>query len=489
LSRTILIIGSGIAGLTAGIHARLNGFEAEILEKNATSGGLCTSWKRKDFTFDGCIHWLTGSESESKAYKFWEELGAVQGKTFNTSEYFGRFAYGNGKILTFYNNPEKLREELLAIAPEDKKLIDRLTKDIRKFADHEMPFDVGFLDVVKIIPVLHLFYRYRKSGKVWAEKIRNPVFKELFIQAFEWNGMSIAFALWSMGLRARGDGGYPLGGSTHFINGIVERFLALGGKISYRSEVEKILVEKDHAVGVKLTTGVEKKADIVISAADGYSTIFKWLDAKYINKRITRLYENLRTFPPIVYISVGLNADYSKEPVGLTFKLEKPFTIGPDEVKWMTLRNYSFDKLLCPEGKGIFSSMISSNYPYWEKLHEDLPAYEAEKKRIEVEVLDALSQVYPDIKKQVQVIDIATPMTFVEYTGNWKGSYQGWLMTDKSMAMQLSQTLPGLSDFYMVGQWVSPGGGLPSGLITGRVAIKKICKKEGKKFGAGHTSL
>ncbi|MCX6249119.1 MAG: NAD(P)/FAD-dependent oxidoreductase [Bacteroidetes bacterium] len=485
MAKSILIIGSGIAGLTAGIYARLNGFEVEIIEKNGTPGGLCTSWKRKDFIFDGCIHWLTGSAPESMAYKLWEELGAVQGKTFIQHDYFGRLMYDDGKICTFYNNPEKLREELLRIAPEDKKLILRLTKDIRKFAKYEMPFDFKFSDVFKLMPVFNLFYRYRKSGKVWAEKIKSPVLKKLFIPAFEWNGMSIAFALWSMGLMARGDGGYPLGGSTHFINGIADRYIKLGGLMSYHSEVEKILVENNKAIGVRLKTGEDKKADFVISAADGYSTIFKWLEGKYINNRVTRLYRKLKTIPPLVYVSLGLTKDYSKEPVGLTFPVEKPFRIGPDEVKWMTYRNYSFDKLLCPERKGEFCTMISSNYEYWENLYKDRPAYDAEKKRIEEEVLTAISQVYPEIRQQVEVIDVATPMTFTRYTGNWKGSYHGWLMTDKAMAVQLSQTLPGLTNFYMAGQWVTPGGGLPSGLITGRKAIKMVCKKEGKKFVSG----
>jgi len=50
--------------------------------------------------------------------------------------------------------------------------------------------------------------------------------------------------------------------------------------------------------------------------------------------------------------------------------------------------------------------------------------------------------------------------------------------------IRMSQKLPGLSNFYMVGQWVSPGGGLPSGVITARNAIKLICKEEKKKFVA-----
>jgi phytoene dehydrogenase-like protein len=126
--------------------------------------------------------------------------------------------------------------------------------------------------------------------------------------------------------------------------------------------------------------------------------------------------------------------------------------------------------------------MFPSNYEYWERLTQEKEKYRTEKKMIEENVISAISGIYPGIKGQIEVVDVATPMTFNRYTGNWKGSYEGWLLTRKSMTIQLPQTLPGLENFYMAGHWITPGGGLPSGLITGRIAIKKICKKEGIKF-------
>jgi phytoene dehydrogenase-like protein len=46
----------------------------------------------------------------------------------------------------------------------------------------------------------------------------------------------------------------------------------------------------------------------------------------------------------------------------------------------------------------------------------------------------------------------------------------------------MKRTLPGLDHFYMAGQWVSPGGGLPAGVMTAREAIQMVCKKDGKPF-------
>ncbi len=60
--KKVIIIGAGIAGLTCGVYARINGFETEIYELHTIPGGECTGWDRKGYHFDGCIHWLMGSK-------------------------------------------------------------------------------------------------------------------------------------------------------------------------------------------------------------------------------------------------------------------------------------------------------------------------------------------------------------------------------------------------------------------------------------------
>jgi len=78
--------------------------------------------------------------------------------------------------------------------------------------------------------------------------------------------------------------------------------------------------------------------------------------------------------------------------------------------------------------------------------------------------------------------DVATPVTWVRYTGNWKGSYEGWLIGADAFDMRMSKILPGLGKFYMVGQWVEPGGGLPSSALSGRNVIQILCKRDKKPF-------
>ena len=104
----------------------------------------------------------------------------------------------------------------------------------------------------------------------------------------------------------------------------------------------------------------------------------------------------------------------------------------------------------------------------------------------ETKLLIALSKEkmsFEDIKDKVKVVDVATPATFIRYTHNWQGSYQGWYPSgDLLTAKPLSKTLPGLARFYMIGQWVEPGGGLPIVALAGRNVAQMLCKRDGKRF-------
>ena len=109
----------------------------------------------------------------------------------------------------------------------------------------------------------------------------------------------------------------------------------------------------------------------------------------------------------------------------------------------------------------------------------------AKENPIEDAAIAILEERFPGITSDIEMVNVATPMTFERYTGNWKGSFEGWLITPENsntIMKPISQTLPGLRNFYMCGQWVEPGGGLPTGLMSGRRLIKSICRKDKIKF-------
>jgi len=277
--------------------------------------------------------------------------------------------------------------------------------------------------------------------------------------------------------------GWPVGGSLEFARSIEKRYLSLGGEVQYHAPVEKILVENDRAIGVRLADGTEHHADLIVSTADGHTTIFDMLDGKYVNDKIRHYYDEWPISEPYIQISLGVAHDLSKEPHSITLELEEPLKVGDQVRRWLPIRHYCYDRSMAPAGKSVVTaSFIFVSYAYWKKLYEDRERYKAEKQALAEAVIDRLEQRFPGIKEQIEVVDVATPVTYERYTGNWRGSYMGWRTTTETGIKMMSRTLPGLGSFYMAGQWVYMGGGVSGAIASGRHAMQVICKKDKRPF-------
>jgi len=495
--KTIIIIGAGFAGLGAGIYAQMNGYKTQIFEMHDKPGGLCTSWKRKGYIFDGCIHWLVGSNPESGFNQYWQEVGIAQKSQIINMEEYMRFEGTDGRTLIFYSDIDRLEKHLLEFSPSDKEAIKEFIDGIRMCLAFDFPAENAPLikRLFRKIGVGLTFVIKGKKFQWWmkttatefADRFKDPLLreamKEVWIPEF-----SMLFMLFTFAYLHNKNAGYPLGGSRPMSEALAERYLKLGGTINYKKRVEKIIVEDNCAVGIRLTDGTEQRAGRVISAADGYSTIFKMLDGKYANETTRKPYEKWPIFQPLIFVGLGINRSFAEEPLsvsGFSYPLQEPVEIGDTVRNRIWIHIYNHDPSIAPEGKTSIIIMLESKHDYWEKLAQDESAYKAKKEEIANILIEQLDKRFPGIAAQVEVFDVATPLTFERYTGNWQGSFEGWLITpDNSNVIMkpMSQTLPGLSNFYMCGQWVEPGGGLPTGIISGRRLVKALCKEDKRKF-------
>jgi len=494
--KSIIIIGAGIAGLSAGCYGQMNGYHTSIFEMdNARPGGLCTTWKRKGYKIDGCIHWLVGSRPTSNFYRFWEELGAVQGRRMIDHEEFMRVEGKEGKVFILYTDINRLEQHMKELAPEDKDVIEEFIKALHRTTHFDMPVEkapelYSPIDGLKMMFTMFPFLRFmRKWGRIsthdFAKRFKNPFLREAFPLTFDIPDFPMFAMLANLAMLHQKVAGYPLGGSLEFAKAIERRYLDLGGEIHYKSPVTKILVEDDKAVGVRLADGTEHRSDIVISAADGRTTIFDMLDGKYINDKIQGYYDNLPVVPPLIYIGLGVARSFDELPpsvMGVNYPLDEPVTIAGQEWKRLAVLVYNFDPSLAPAGKTVLRVAFDSDYEYWKKLKQDPERYKAEKEQIADKVIALLDRRFPGLAAQVEMRDVATPMTFERYTGNWQGSYMGWLCTTRTSGMRMSKTLPRLANFYMAGHWVQPPGGLPSAVMTGRNVTQIICKQDRRPF-------
>ena len=170
------------------------------------------------------------------------------------------------------------------------------------------------LDYIKILPKMFPVLKVvRKFGRLTCKEYFDKLdFKSgkiksvLYSMYGERNFSALAF-IFMLGWFNQKNAGYIKGGSYPLAQRMVEKFGKLGGKLSYKKKVEKIIVGNNLAKGVVLTDGSTIPADYVISAADGYSTIFKMLEGKYMSKEIDFAYKNWELFTPIVQVSFGIN--------------------------------------------------------------------------------------------------------------------------------------------------------------------------------------
>jgi len=496
--KSIIIIGAGVAGLAAGCYGQMNGYDTQIFELHDLPGGLCTAWRREQYTFDGCLHYLFGSGEGQPFHQVLAELGAVQGRKMINHTELIRITSPDGRTLVAYSDPDCLETHMKELSSEksDWRLIEQLANGVRQMTRFDMSLQSQkprplmtlndwWVFGLKMLPFLPVVGKWAwVSAEELAKRFKDPFLQRAVAQMFTWTEIPVMVGLSILAYLHTGNAGFPTGGSLELVRAIERRYLELGGNIHYKSQVEKILVENDTAVGVRLYNDEEHRADTVISACDGRGTIFYMLGGKYTNRSIRRNYNGHLPIHSMIQVSLGVNRDFSGEPHWVTYLLDQPLLIGGTEHAQIDIKHYCFDPSLAPAGKSALVVKLRTNYDYWQRIYGHR-LYDTEQEQVAQIVTDYLETRYPGLRAQTETIDVATPLSYERYTGNWFGSSCGWLLNKETMLMMMMgmpKTLPGLKNFYLAGQWVEPGGGVPLVATSGRNAIQLICAADGKPF-------
>ncbi|WP_444997693.1 phytoene desaturase family protein [Aliikangiella sp. IMCC44359] len=528
---SMIIIGAGLGGLSTGCYAQMNGYQTQILEMHEIPGGCCTSWEKGKFTFDWCVSWLLGSGPGNEMHQIWREIGALDGKEIRHPEIFNIVTTANGQSVRFYSDPDKLQQHLTEISPIDAKQIKSFCDGLRQFIKclKVYPFlqPVGlmkwyerWLMMASFVPYFNLI---RKTITVlmsdYSARFKNPTLREAFnfILYEKHPNFPVLPFYFQLASHATHSAGVPEGGSLELAKSIESRFLKLGGQISYNTKVEEILVENDKAIGVKLSDGTERYADIIVSASDGYTTVMKMLKGKYLNDTYRKLYtETIKqpgmVFPGYFTLFLGLNREFPEGEYCTTYIL-------PDELAKklpgithpsinVQFRNALYPEL-APEGTSIIYLSYFCDIEPWRELAEGEeqvsrmfkgekvhtlpvkrgPKYQSAKRQTANLLIDFLDSHIPGLKDAVTTKDTATPLTQVRYTANYDGSVLGWQPfvesgeTLEDEVKRIGPGMPGLKNFYLSGVWATTGG-LIRAAAAGRHVLQFICKDDNKTFHA-----
>ena len=495
MTKRISIIGAGISGLSAGIFARINGFETTIYEMGQKAGGVCSSWDRQGYYVNGSIHWLVGSAPGTDLYDLWHQLGVIEGNTFHNHSSFIEYKNLNGQEVHFYTDIDKLKKHFLEISPDDEKTIIEFVDAIETVASNSFPLDKAFellnawdwtKALLSNLPFVMAMGKYNQlSIKDFAKKFQSETLRLAF-ENFWSADMSMTFFLMQLAYAYKGTAGYPLGGSGRFIEKLERRFLDLGGGIEFGSKATKILADGHRVTGLEINHKETVHADYVISAADGNTVLFELLGEQYVDEKTKSAYQSLKTFPSLIYFSAGIGRtfdDINPSIVGTNIPLTRPLKVGNYTHERITFQLYNFDPTVAPKGKTLITAMVDTDYEYWKNLYEQgQENYRKERQQISDALIEALEAHFGNIKNKVDFTDTATPITYKNWTGNHNGSYEGWLPTPEAAKLKLPKHFKGLSNFYMCGHWVTPGGGMPPAAYSGRDAVQLICRDEKMHF-------
>ncbi|MCJ7681736.1 MAG: NAD(P)/FAD-dependent oxidoreductase, partial [Candidatus Aminicenantes bacterium] len=296
-------------------------------------------------------------------------------------------------------------------------------------------------------------------------------------------------------------GYYPIGQSQKISDAFVRFIEGREGKVKLRTRVEKILTKDHAAVGVRTTDGEEFTSRVIVANANAWDVFHGMLDmseVEYVRAYTERL-EKFSISISSFLVFLGLKKDL----VGAS-------GIGDTEIFWNTgydpeaeyLSSLEADveksslgitlydniyKGYSPAGKNTLSLLALQGYDHWSPYAADYRAgkketYRKEKERMADILIDRVEKRFlPGLREAIEVCEVATPLTNVRYTSNYRGAIYGWNQTlDNSNPRRLPHKTP-IANLYLSGAWTSPGHGYGAVIPSGLEAFGAVMEDWGKE--------
>lgn len=492
--KKLVIIGGGIAGLSAGIFAQKNGFESVILEKHHTLGGECTGWNRQGYHVDGCIHWLVGTKEGTQINRLWKAVGALEGVDVFHPESFMTFEFAGARV-NLFRDLDRLQSSWLELSPQDKSAIDDFCRAIKTLQSYEIPVDkpmdmMSAREKIKMIlsmkdigPVLQ---KYSKTSlKDYARTFKHPALREALCSLLP-EGYSAVSIIFSLAAFTKGQASVPYGGSKAMAMRMQERYLALGGRVEESCEAVSLDIEGKSVRRVTCSNGKSFVGDYFIAACDAHFFYQELLKGNYPDRAYQKRFNNPKDYPLASEVRAAIGCQDSLEDIPRTLRF--PVTtmmINDRQINEITMTHYRHDPTFAPEGHTLITCSINqfqADYDAWDALAQDRNAYTLGKARVGEEIVNAIVTRFPHLKDKLKVLDVVTPKTFQRYCNAYRGAFMGFMPTVRGKMLNHSGRVKGLNNIFLGSQWLQPPGGLPTALISGKDTIMRLCKLERKEF-------
>ena len=456
------------------------------MEKHDRAGGYATTFSRPGgFVFDASLHSTTVGERNglhNLIYGF-PEIAEVE---FVPHPNLYRVIYPEHDIRVPQKDVAGYVKMLSDLFPAEQQGIRALLDDMKGLGQ-----DISRLSAARGKVDMSRFpqdfpYLFGNLTKTWGDmvnaRIKDPRLSAVVSSLWEYYGLppsklsAFYYALPTYGYLQHG-GYYPKTKSQGVSNAFVKFIEDHGGKVLLNSRVKDILTKDHAAYGVRTTDGKEFKAKVVVSNACSQDTFNSMLkDEEFLKDYLARtskysvslssfqiflgLKEDLVHKVGIRDTEIFYNTSYDHEAAyasSLTGNLDNPGYA-------MTLYDNLFPGY-SPEGKNTISILVLQGYDHWKEFEADYfqgkkAAYRAEKERMaDILIKKAEETLLPGLAKAIEVKEIATPLTNVRFTGNYRGAIYGWDQTvNNSGQNRIGHSTP-IKNLYLTGAWTKPGHG------------------------------
>ena len=497
--KNVIIIGSGIGGLTAGNLLAKKGHKVTIFEAHSMPGGYTAGFRRKGYYFESGTLSFEASASVFKAMKdigVFEKIDFVKQRIRFVSEDFDGTP----------ENYDDYKKMIYAGFPSDKEKLDQAFSDLDKMTglmgdvDQPMPFLFSGLKMLKsMLPYILSGPKLMKLSKQYGDMTSSEFAARYFekdsklfklFSGFGYPDMSAMFS--GTGLSGMFSDYWTVkGGMQSWADILAENFRKSGGDLKLDSYVDKIITKNGTAVGVSCKNTVYD-ADYVISAGDYKKTFLKLLDDKSLLPQA--LQDNIgRSAVSEGFFTVYLGLNMSNEELGKYMKIPHVFSFddkpgcdiyNSEDGEFFSKTSVSLyspsmvNSKHAPEGKA--SLMLQTMVPYhWMNNwgSGDKATYGQLKEKAMDAMIDNAARLILGLKESIEYKDAATPLTYERFTHNTDGATSSWSWNPKKKfyknAMSVNIKTPA-KNLYIGSCWAMQIGGVPGALAAAYQCVKKI---------------
>ncbi len=491
-----IVIGAGNGGLTSAATMAKKGLKVLVLERHNIPGGSATSFCRGRYEFEVALHQLSGLGTEQMPGPLRGQLKRIDvldKLEFLEMDDLYRIQMVDSNLdITLKPDRTELVKELQAQFPHEKKGIKGYIDLIYEFFPQVIC--VHYMKDPEATPKKYpLFFKYalKNVQEVIDQFIKDPIVQAVLTPYWVYIGippklMSFTDMAAIMFSYCEFKPFHLKGGSQSLSNAIADTIVQNGGVIRFNCGAKKIIVKNGSVQGVVTDLDEEIASNYVVSNASKISTYIDLIDREHVPETVLAelrqtsigesafiIFLGLDCEPETMGIQESTNFIFPSANVDQVHDRMKTADISEQDGILLTCYN-SIDPSFSPDGASLVTLVTLKYGDSW--LSVPPQQYAKKKYQCADVMLKTAEKLYPDLKKHIEEIEIATPITCMRYLGHPKGSIYGFdhFIKDSENFISNQSHIKGL---YGAGGWVGLCGFQPtleSGMHVGRKIVNEI---------------